>query len=296
MSGERMASDRNRPAPFRSDASPARSARGRRRNRDGRARARAQPRRRANGRRSAGFRVSAPGSRSPGSRPERERRRRAATRRIAGARPVEGDHAEIARSRPTSEWVKLPIWPPSPWMSTTGGPAPWSRTCSRAPSRSRKPPCGGAAFSIRRAATTENPASPPTSAEPQAEQAPKLSSPPEDPRQRPMAMPRRLGGGIASPPTGTTARADLARYGLRSSVLRAPSDCTARNAPAQERRVARRAASLIRPPPSDMVRRKALRRGNEMILANILVHVDSKPRAAARLALAVRIAERTGRG
>ena len=31
-----------------------------------------------------------------------------------------------------------------------------------------------------------------------------------------------------------------------------------------------------------------------MILANILVHVDSRPRTAARLALAVRIAERTG--
>src|SRR5271165_5279925 len=31
-----------------------------------------------------------------------------------------------------------------------------------------------------------------------------------------------------------------------------------------------------------------------MVLANILVHVDSRPRTSARLALAVRIAERTG--
>ena len=50
--------------------------------------------------------------------------------------------------------------------------------------------------------------------------------------------------------------------------------------------------------PASPVRYRSVqtRRGNDMILGNILVHVDSKPRTAERLSLALRIASRTGRG
>src|SRR5208282_5214872 len=69
-----------------------------------------------------------------------------------------------------------------------------------------------------------------------------------------------------------------------------------------------RGRSLIRPASSTMLNRRGtgggqhdLDRGNAqrcqekaMILANILVHLDSKPRTAARVALSLRIAERAG--
>jgi nucleotide-binding universal stress UspA family protein len=59
-----------------------------------------------------------------------------------------------------------------------------------------------------------------------------------------------------------------------------------------------REPSLIRLQASVMVERQgkdsATLRGATMTLANILVHLDSKPRTAARMALSLRIAERVG--
>ena len=125
-------------------------------------------------------------------------------RGIAGARPVEGDHAEIVGQPADERMGEMTELAAEPVDENDRRPLPRSRTCSRAPLTLRNAPCAGVSRSIRHKAATDSAAIATSSVA-------RIASPSKSPRTNSVHPPAPPPPTALQAPRRPARRADLAQ-------------------------------------------------------------------------------------